>query len=278
MNTLLPICCPSQSFQLLATHIDSIESPDALIGGAIAISMHALHDVDPAAIDAKLQHYADTVRCRVRGHQPQAILAHLHALLFEEEGFRGNNDDYYNVSNNFIPIVLESKRGLPITLSLIYKAVAGRLGVRCYGVNLPGHFLVAIDVDRAPVFVDAFANGRLISKDEARQRLHQMLGDQIEWSDELLRPAPHRLWLTRMLQNLLNGYSSKGQHTEVAAILEMEMLLWPNESRLQRDLALVLARSGLSEPARHWLSQYLSGNPNDPQKHDLRQLLESLAA
>ena len=64
MNTLLPICCASQSFQLLATHIDSIESPDALIGGAIAISMHALHDVDPAAIDAKLQHYADTVRCR----------------------------------------------------------------------------------------------------------------------------------------------------------------------------------------------------------------------
>lgn len=278
MNAPLPICCAPQAFQMLATHVQTINSPDALLGGAVAVSLHALHDVDPFGIDGKLQQYADAVRRRVRGSQAQAILAHLHDVLFEEEGFAGNTEDYYNTNNNFLPLVLEGKKGLPITLSLIYKSVAGRLGLRAYGINLPGHFLVGIDIDGSPIMIDPFAKGRMINKDEAHERLRQIFGDEVEWSDELLRPASHRLWLTRMLQNLLNTYGSKGQYLEVAAMLEMEMLLWPGEVRLQRDLALVLARCGLSQPARQWLDRYLKSNPDDPQTHDLKQLLEVLAA
>jgi regulator of sirC expression with transglutaminase-like and TPR domain len=60
-------------------------------------------------------------------------------------------------------------------------------------------------------------------------------------------------------------------------MLEMQMLLWPDETQLQRDLALVLARCGLSQPARQWLGSYLKANPDDPQNRDLRQLLEVLA-
>jgi regulator of sirC expression with transglutaminase-like and TPR domain len=267
-----------QAFHLLTSHIDSIDSPDALLGGAVAISMHAIPNADPAAVDAHLQKYADTVRSRVRGHQTQAILAHLHDLLFEEEGFQGNTEDYYNTSNNFVPRVLETKRGLPITLSLIYHNVAQRLGIRSFGINLPGHFLVGVDVDGSTMMVDTFARGRIINQDEAHQRLRQIFGDEVEWSDELLRPASNRLWLTRMLQNLLNTYGSMGQYVEVAAMLEMEMLLWPGETRLQRDLALVLARCGLAAPARVWLDKYLRTNPDDPQKRDLKQLLEVLTA
>jgi regulator of sirC expression with transglutaminase-like and TPR domain len=278
MNPPLPICCTPQAFQLLSTHVQTLNSPDALLGGAIAVSLHALNDVDPFSIDATLQRFADTVRQRVRGAQPQAILAHLHDVLFEEEGFAGNTDDYYNTNNNLLPIVLETKKGLPITLSLIYKSVAGRLGLRAYGINLPGHFLVGIDIDGSPLMIDPFAKGRMINQDEAHERLRQIFGDEVEWSDELLKPASHRLWLTRMLQNLLNTYGSKGQYLEVAAMLEMEMLLWPGEVRLQRDLALVLARCGLSQPARQWLDRYLKSNPDDPQTHDLKQLLEVLAA
>jgi len=273
-----PVCCMPQAFQMLASHVNHLNSTDALLGGAMAISMNALHDVDPAAVDAKLQSYADTVRSRVRGHQPQAILAHLHEVLFEEEGFSGNADDYYNTANNFLPVVMETKRGLPITLSLVYKDVASRLGIRAYGINLPGHFLVGVDIDGSPMLVDCFNKGRIITTAEAHDRLRQIFGDEVEWSDELLKPASHRLWLTRMLQNLLNTYGSRGQYLEVAAMLEMEMLLWPNENRLQRDLALVLARCGLSKPARVWLDRYLSSNPDDPQTRDLKQLLEVLTA
>jgi len=128
------------------------------------------------------------------------------------------------------------------------------------------------------MLVDPFAKGRVINQQEAHDRLRQIFGDEVEWSEELLRPASNRLWLTRMLQNLLNTYGSKGQYREVAAMLEMEMLLWPGEARLQRDLALVLARCGLSAPARVWLDKYLKTNPDDPQKRDLKQLLEVLTA
>ena len=72
-----PVCCMPQAFQKLASHVNHLNSTDALLGGAMAIAMHAMHDVDPAAVDARLQSFADTVRARVRGHQPQALLAHL---------------------------------------------------------------------------------------------------------------------------------------------------------------------------------------------------------
>jgi regulator of sirC expression with transglutaminase-like and TPR domain len=79
-----------------------------------------------------------------------------------------------------------------------------------------------------------------------------------------------------MLQNLLHVFGGAGQYADVAAMLEMEMILWPEQAHLQRDLALVLARIGLSQPASLWLDKYLKDNPNDPQRGDLKQLLEVL--
>ena len=278
MRAPMPVSCVPQAFQLLTAHVNSIDAPDALLGGAVAVSMHAVRDVNLADVDARLQKIADQIRGRVRGRQPQAVLAHMHDVLFDELGFAGNTEDYYNVENNFVPSVLQSRRGLPITLCLIYKNIATRLGIRAYGVNLPGHFLVGVEADGEMMLIDPFARGRSISPDEAHDRLRQIFGDEVEWSEEMMQPASTRLWLTRMLQNLLNSYGAKEQYLDVAAMLEMEMLLWPEETRLQRDLALVLARCGLSEPARVWLDLYLRTNPDDPQHRDLRQLLAVLTA
>src|SRR5438105_1809936 len=100
------ICCNPQALAVLAEQISSINSNDALMAGAIAISMNGLDSVDSSAVDSQLQRYADTIRSRVRGKQPQALVAHLHELIFEEEDFCGNTDDYYNVNNNFLPTVL----------------------------------------------------------------------------------------------------------------------------------------------------------------------------
>ena len=291
----LPVCCSPGAFELLGKAAANIDSPDALMNGAVAIAMHQMEDVDAAAVDAQLQGYADTVRSRVRGRQPQALLAHLHAVLFDEEGFSGNTDDYYNPANSYLPAVLETKRGLPITLSLIYKLVADRLGLRTWGVGLPGHFLVAVEaVDAAaarekngkagdasegpaPMLVDAFAAGRILTADEAHARLQEMFGAEAEWSEEMLRPASNRHWLTRILQNLLNVFGSANQFADVAAVLEMEMLLWPNHHHLQRDLGLVLARCGMSRPASMWLDRYLRSNPDDPQRSQLKELLQVLS-
>ena len=246
--------------------------------------MHQMDDVDPAGVENTLSQYAQRVRSRVRGSQPQALLAHLHEVLFEEEGFSGNADDYYNPFNSYLPSVLQTKRGLPITLSLLYKNVADRLGLRTWGVGLPGHFLIAMNQTEGggqgeePLLIDPFAGGRLLTIDEAQDRMRQLLGPEAEWSSEMLQPASNRYWLTRVLQNLLHVFGSGNQYSEMAAVLEMEMLLWPGQDHLQRDLALVLARIGLARPASVWLNQYLKNNPDDPQKTDLKQLLDVLSA
>ncbi len=278
MKIKLPICCRKRAFGLLAAQIASIESPDALIAGAVALAVHQNEKANFDAVDAQLQEFADAVRSRVRGTQPQAILAHLHDVLFEEGGFYGNTSDYYSTANSYLPDVLQTRCGLPITLSLIYKNVAERLGLRASGIALPGHFLAGVVVNDRLMLVDAFYGGRILTRVEAHERMQQVYGPEVEWSDDLLAPTSNRQWLTRMLQNLLNTFATAGQYAEVAAMLEMEMLLWPGEARLQRDLALVLARCGMSQPAFVWLNQYLQENPDDPQQSDLKQLLEVLAA
>jgi regulator of sirC expression with transglutaminase-like and TPR domain len=274
----LPQCCSPEAFKLLQRQVETIKSSDALLSGAIAIAMHQMPEVNPQKVDRQLQGYVEAVRKRVRGSQVQALLAHLHEVLFEEGGLTGNTDDYYNPSNSYLPAVLATKKGLPITLSLIYKIVAERLGLRTWGVGLPGHFLVAVEERPDQVLlIDAFAAGRILAPDEAHARLQDLFGPEMEWSDDMLRPATNRHWLTRILQNLLHIFGSKRQYTEVAAILEMEMLLWPNQGHLQRDLALVLARIGLARPASVWLNAYLRSNPDDPQRTDLKQLLDVLS-
>jgi regulator of sirC expression with transglutaminase-like and TPR domain len=278
MNPSLPQCCKPAAFKLLARQAQAINSPQALLTGAIAISMHQLDEVNCAGVETTLERYAQVVRSRVRGSQPQALLAHLHDVLFEEEGFAGNTDDYYNPSNSYLPSVLQTKRGLPITLSLLYKNIADRLGLRAWGVGLPGHFLIALAQESdQPMLIDPFAAGRVLTIDEAHERMKELLGPEAEWSDELVQPASNRHWLTRVLQNLLHVFGTSNQYSEMAAILEMEMLLWPGQDHLQRDLALVLARIGLARPASVWLNEYLKNNPNDPQKTDLKQLLDVLS-
>ena len=274
----LPICCSPEAFRLLTSQLPVINSPDALLQGAVAVSMHQLPHHDPSKVDSTIQGYVDAIRSRVRGKQPQALMAHMHDHLFDELKFAGNTLDYYNTSNSYLPAVLETKLGLPISLCLIYKAVAERLGFRTWGVGLPGHFLCGIEVDGCKMLVDPFAGGRILTPEEAQQRMREIFGDEVEWSEELLRPASNRHWLTRMLQNLLNIFGSSGAYADVAAMLEMEIVLWPEQLRLQRDLALVLARLGMAEPASQWLDNYLKHNPDDPQCGDLKQLLEVLSA
>ncbi len=276
-----PLCCRPAAYRLLGRQLSSIGSPaassDALLSGALAVSMHQLGDVDAATVRAELHGFADRVTARVRGSQPQALLAHLHNVLFDEEGFTGGQEDYYNPVNSYLPAVLRNRRGLPITLALVYKLVADRIGLRAWGVGLPGHFLIGVQesADRT-LLVDCFNGGRVLSVDDAKAQAAAQVGPEFEWSDELLRPVGPRHWLTRMLQNLLNLFGAQNAYVDVAAMLEMEMLLWPDQPQLQRDLALVLARCGHPRPAGVWLDRYLKGNPDDPQTPELEQLRDVL--
>ena len=271
-----PLCCSSTAFKLLASQLPTLHSSKALLQCSVAISRHQLEEVSVRSTERKIKALADRVRSRVHGRQSQAMIAHLHDVLFEEEAFQGNQDDYQNPLNSYLPAVLENKRGLPITLCLIYKLVADRLGIKTWGIGVPGHFVLGVEAGDDQMLVDCFNGGRILTKDEIHEHMMVQFGPEIQWSDELLRPISNRQWLTRILQNLLNQFGSEDRYADVGAMLEMEMLLWPDRQHLQRDLGLVLARCGLAKPAYVWLDRYLKGNPNDPQTEELQQLRDVL--
>jgi len=221
-----PKFCRPAAFALFAEQSVDWESDRALERAAIAIAMHELEDVDPAAVEAQLDALAQRIRARVRGGSTTALLAHAHDVLFEEEKFRGNARDYYNPHNSYLPIVLRDRQGLPITLALVYKAVLGRLGLSVTGVNAPGHFLVCVEPGGdAPMLVDAFTGGRTLNVDEAVRRVEQVTGMSVSDPARVLGRASHRLWLSRMLANLENIFLHTGAHDHLAAMLELRQVL-----------------------------------------------------
>lgn len=271
------LCSTPAAHAMFAKQLPQLETTAGLVRAASLLAMTQQSQPRTDEVERVIAGYAKLIRSRVRGSQPQALLAHLHAYLFDEFGFAGNVEDYYNVANSHLPDVLESKRGLPITLSLVYKAVGEKLGLTVHGIGLPGHFIAGVETAEGMMFVDCYDGGRLLTAADCRQRVEAIFGDTVDWSDEMLRPVTHRMWLSRMIQNLLHVHTSAEQWNDVGALLELQMLLWPRQSQLKRDLALVLARTDRPEPASFWLDEYLKTNPNDPEHGELSNLLAKLS-
>lgn len=215
-----PIYCRAAAYELFAAQLPSLDDTESLVLAATAVSMHALDDVQSADVLARLDALAARVERRLQSGQPQAIHAHLHQVLFDEEGFRGNTHDYYSPLNSYLPAVLQSKKGIPISLALIYKAVAERLGLPVEGVNAPGHFLVRVRAGRDEMIVDPFRCGQVLSTAEAASRVAQVSGVASSFST-LLPAASHRQWLGRILRNLRCIFANAGCRNDLAAVDEL---------------------------------------------------------
>jgi len=220
-----PAYCRPEAYELFAASVQQLDSSDGLLMAAVAISMHELDDVDPAAVDRQLQDYVDTVHSRVHGGHEPALLAHTHQLLFDEAGFTGNTANYYDRANSYLPSVLHGKTGLPITLSLIYKTVLDRLGVSVHGINAPGHFMVRVDASDGPMLVDPFVGGRVLSIEEACQRSSAAVQQPALAPGEVLSVATHRQWVGRILRNLYAAFLQRSRTEDLGAIAELGRLL-----------------------------------------------------
>lgn len=230
MSVDKPTYCRPRAYELFAAQVPLIHTSRGLMVAAVAIAMHEMKDVDPAGVEQQIEHYAQNVRSRVRSDHPEALQAHLHDVLFEEEGFMGNAEDYYQSHNSYLPAVLRSKRGLPITLTLLYKLVGERVGLAVHGVNAPGHFLAEVELGRESMYIDSFFGGRAYSRHEAERRVQEVTGAAVP-GDELLPRATHRQWLTRMLMNLQNVFVQQQRQEELAAMLELRRVLGEEESK-----------------------------------------------
>ena len=183
-----------------------------------------------------LDDLADQVRGRVVGNAPRALLAHAHHVLFEEARFRGNLGDYDNAGNSYLPRVLKTRLGMPIILTLVYKAVLERLGIPTCGINAPSHFLAAVPAVTVGsivskrddlAIIDPFCGGVLLSRDEAIHRIAQNAGSDLLLDEnvDLLPVATHKQWLIRILQNLHMGFDRRGQVDDSRAMSEMIWLV-----------------------------------------------------
>jgi regulator of sirC expression with transglutaminase-like and TPR domain len=187
--------------------------------------MHELDGIDPEQIAGRLNKLAARIGGRVHSGNQQALLAHLHDVLFVEEGFAGNTDQYYAAENSYLPVVLQTKRGLPIVLALIYKAVAEGVGLKVEGINSPAHFLVHVRCGGEWMFVDPFFHGQSLSREEAFGRLEQMAGREVPRDDQVLSAATHQQWLSRILANLQAQFANDGRQDDLAAMTELQEAL-----------------------------------------------------
>lgn len=270
---MLPVCCRPLAFHSLERGLGLVH--DSLLHGAVAVALHHEPKYKVADVDTFIQYCADTVRRHLKSHRDNARLAHLHEVLFEEMHLAGNVKDFQNIQNQFLPAVVNSRLGSPVILSMIYVLVARRLGFKSWGVALPGHFIAGIKVDGHRMLVDSFNGGKELTVQEAQEVAKSTFQD-FEWEDSVLNPVSDRSWITRILQNLLNTYGPDQKFEDMAAMVEMEILMWPDMKKLHKDLGLILARIGKPKEAIFWLVNYIRECPEDPQNSDLRQLVNVL--
>ena len=229
----MPAYCHPAAFAAFAEEMPRVETTSGLFRAAFAIARHENPTADVEAGEAIIVELAETVRRRVRSESPQAKLAHLHDVLFDVVGFVGNVKDYYNPANSYLPNVLRTRRGLPITLVLVYKCVAQELGLTVLGINCPGHFLAAVEcLESGPssmaaewMYVDPFYGGGLLDREDVCRRVVETTGAAAGLSSQWFLPATHRQWLSRMLNNLQAVFAHAGRERDLYAMQELQGLL-----------------------------------------------------
>ena len=230
----IPAYCRPQAYAAFAQQLAYVETTRGLFRAAFAIAEHDRPAADVRQAEAIVASLTETVARRVHSQNPQAKLAHLHDVLFDVIGLRGNVEDYYNPSNSYVPDVLRTRRGLPITLVLVYKCVAEGVGLRVHGINSPGHFLAAVEADdpnRSPtskhpwMYVDPFYGGDLLDEQQVYDRIAATTGRESRPSAHYLARATGRQWLARMLANLQAAFASLGRERDLFAMQELQALL-----------------------------------------------------
>jgi regulator of sirC expression with transglutaminase-like and TPR domain len=210
----------------------------------------------------------------------ETISQHLYGTL----GFAGNETEYYDPRNSLLPDVLDRRRGIPISLALVYCEVARRLGVRADGVSFPGHFLVRVFGKRGDeVLVDPFFGGGVLDDGALRALLERVAGQAgmrggrtHRVTPEMLVRASGRAFLSRWLMNLRGIYLSRGDLPRSLLVVDRLVSLSPDDKALLRDRGMLAARLGANTAAREDLSRALEMDPSSETAAELRATLERL--
>jgi regulator of sirC expression with transglutaminase-like and TPR domain len=233
---------------------------------------HSLTQLDELAARSGAAGLGDEVR----------TLHRLREFLFAEEGFRGNSEDYYDPGNSCLNDVLESKRGIPITLALVTMEVGARVGLRILGVGLPGHFVVSAHVGGDSVLLDPFSGGAVLTREGAHKVVARAVGRSIRLSEASFAPCSRRQILARMLGNLKAVYVSRGEWSKALEAIDYQLLVEGDSASHLRDRGSVLVKLGHFHRGIADWERYLGANPEASDagviRQQLRRVREGLAA
>ena len=254
----------------------------ALLEAAICVAHDDHPGLDVQTVLADIDRLAARLKSRLPADAP--ALRRLQALnqyFFGELGFAGNVNNYYDRRNSHLHEVLASRRGIPITLALLYCELAGQIGLTARGVSFPGHFLVKLHMSQGEVVVDP-VSGRSLSRDELDERLapyrarHGLAGDFETPLGLFLQAAPPRDMLARLLFNLKEIHRADEDWPRLLAVQQRLVLVLPQAAEQLRDRGLTWAELGHDAEAARDLASYLAARPDAGDAAALRDRLAEL--
>ncbi|MEP6906382.1 MAG: SirB1 family protein [Pseudoxanthomonas sp.] len=251
-----------------------------LLETALLIARDEYPALDADLYDTLVQSHAEHLRPEIEAIEAWPLkMAAINRHLFDELGYTGNHDEYYDPRNSYLNEVFERRLGNPITLAMVQMEVARRLGVPLDGVSFPGHFLVRLPVDDGILVMDPFNGGRPLGADELRERAKPHLGGDIPDDNALMHildPASHRAILIRMLRNLHGVYAERDQWDRAARSADRVLKLAPEQPEALRDRGLAYLKMDYLQGARHDLARYLQLAPEAADAYALRERLVEL--
>jgi len=249
-----------------------------LVRAALTIAQTEYPSLNLDAYCARIEELARRVKRLVPdlGDPAESINA-LNRALFEEEGFRGNAEDYYDPRNSFLNDVLDRKLGIPITLAVVYMEVARRVGFPLVGVGMPGHFLLKhYDVEGREILIDPFNRGRILTAQDCQRALDQIYDGQMQLQPEFLTAVSRRQVLVRMLNNLKSIYLSGRNFRKALPIVDLILAIYPRSPEDVKQRAMLRWSLGQARGALADLEDYLKMSPEASDADEIRQTAASL--
>lgn len=266
----------------LLWHNFSVEvaQPDEQIDLAKAALYFAQAD-DP---DLNVQNYLDVLEAIAieiefqlpSERYPLKVIQTINHYLFEHLNFRGNQQDYYNPDNSFLHRVIERQLGIPISLSVIYLAIAQRLNFPMVGIGMPGHFLIRPEFEGAGVFVDPFNRGEILFEQDCQARLDETYRQQVKLESSWLAPVSNKQILARMLNNLKFIYLHRREINKALSMMNGILKIFPENVAEIRDRGLLYYQLNRWSEAIIDLEYYLKVDPDSDDAPTIEILLKKM--
>lgn len=200
----------------------------------------------------------------------------LAAVLSRQEGYDGDRDSYDDLANANLLSVIERRRGLPVTLGILYLHAARWQGWHAVGLDFPGHFVIRLEHAGERAILDPFNGGAVLQVADLRRLVKAAHGPMAELETRHYDPLPDRRVLLRLEHNIKRRLIATRALAAAAEHLRRMLLIAPDESGLWRELGLIEAESGNLRAATEALEQFAATAPEGSERRQVRQLIQDL--